>query len=135
MPEHRIVIFDGVCNLCNGAVNFIIRRDPECKFRFTPMQSQIAQELIRKYQVPEVGVDTFLLIEGETYRVRTDAALAIAAELSWPWPLCIVFRIFPAKFRDFFYKRLARNRYSLFGRRGVCMVPNSDVRSRFIGDT
>jgi len=134
MSKHRVVIFDGVCNFCNGTVMFIIKRDPEHKFLFVPMQNRAAQKLLRKFQLPEVGLDTFLLIEGDEYRVRTDAALTIAAELTWPWPLCKVFRIVPARFRDIFYKLFARNRYSLFGKRDVCMVPTSDIRSRFLDD-
>ncbi|MFT4713725.1 MAG: putative DCC family thiol-disulfide oxidoreductase YuxK [Candidatus Azotimanducaceae bacterium] len=135
MLEHRVIIFDGVCNLCNGAVNFIIQRDPQRKFKFAPMQSEAAQQLIDAYQASDTELDTLLLVEGDVFRVRTDAVLAIAAELTWPWRLFRVLTVFPAPFRDYFYRHLAGNRYRLFGKRAACMIPNEDIKSRFIDAT
>ena len=134
MREPKIVIFDGVCNFCNGAVNFIIRRDPGAMFRFAPMQSEIAQTLMKRHNMTDLGNDTFILIDDDICRLRTDAALAIAAELTWPWTLCKAFRVLPTQFRDYFYDLFARKRYSLFGKRDKCMIPTDDVRSRFIGE-
>ena len=132
MDNRRIIIFDGVCNFCNGAVNFIIKRDPSGVFVFTPMQSDIARSLIEKYKVPEVGVDTFLLIKDNECHMRTNAALEIAKELSGHCYLFGVLKVLPVSFRDYFYKLFARNRYNLFGKREVCMIPTPDVRARFI---
>ncbi|WP_339772433.1 DCC1-like thiol-disulfide oxidoreductase family protein [uncultured Paraglaciecola sp.] len=132
MDNRRIIIFDGVCNFCNGAVNFIIKRDPGGVFVFTPMQSDIARSLIEKYQVPEVGVNTFLLIKDNECYMRTNAALEIAKELSGQWYLFAALKVLPVSFRDYFYKLFARNRYKLFGKREVCMMPTPDKRSRFI---
>lgn len=78
MDNRHIVIFDGVCNFCNGAVNFIIKRDPEGVFAFTPMQSELARELVVKFNVPNVGVDTFLLIKNDRCYTFSDAALEVA---------------------------------------------------------
>jgi predicted DCC family thiol-disulfide oxidoreductase YuxK len=133
MNNSHIVIFDGVCNFCNGAVNFIIKRDPGSKFVFTPMQSELAKELMLKYQVENVGIDTFLLIKDGRCFMFSSAALEITKDLSGFWCLSLVFKIVPAKIRDFFYKVFARNRYNLFGRKATCMVPTNDVKSRFIG--
>lgn len=131
--QPRIVIFDGVCNFCNGAVNFIIRHDQHRKFQFTPMQTELAQQLTDQYGIHNVGIDTFLLIkQGECY-IWTEAALEIASELDGYWYLLNIFRIIPRPVRDFFYRLFARNRYALFGRTDQCMVPSADVRSRFIG--
>ncbi len=133
MNNSYIVIFDGVCNFCNGAVNFIIKRDPESRFVFTPMQSELAKELMLKYQVENAGNDTVLLIKHGQCFMFSSAALEITKDLSGFWFIFLVFKIVPAKIRDFFYKVLARNRYNLFGRKARCMVPASDVKSRFIG--
>ncbi|MEH6670688.1 thiol-disulfide oxidoreductase DCC family protein [Halopseudomonas sp.] len=132
MDKRYIVIFDGVCNFCNGAVNFIIKRDPGGVFVFTPMQSELARELVVKFNVPNVGVDTFLLIKNDRCYVFSDAALEIARNLAGLWFLFNVFKIVPRPIRDGAYKLFARNRYELFGRTEACMVPSDEVRSRFV---
>ncbi|WP_218313427.1 thiol-disulfide oxidoreductase DCC family protein [Halomonas sp. 18071143] len=133
MDNRHIVIFDGVCNFCNGAVSFIIQRDPEGVFAFTPMQSELAQELTERFNVPDVGTDTLVLIkEGECY-VLSDAALEIAKDLKGPWRLCYIFKRVPKPIRDAAYKLFARHRYRLFGKKDACMVPSAEVKSRFVG--
>jgi len=97
------------------------------------MQSELAKELMLKYQVENVGIDTFLLIKDGRCFMFSSAALEITKDLSGFWCLSLVFKIVPAKIRDFFYKVFARNRYNLFGRKATCMVPTNDVKSRFIG--
>ena len=131
--EHRdIVIFDGVCNLCHGAVNFIINRDPHHRFVFTPMQSETAQSLIAHYGVEDEYSDTFFLIKNDRCYMKTDAALEITKALSGLWPLLAIFTFLPRGIRDFFYQWLGRNRYALFGRRDSCILPTTSVLSRFI---
>jgi predicted DCC family thiol-disulfide oxidoreductase YuxK len=132
MSQHHIVIFDGVCNFCNGVVNFIIRRDPKALFSFTPMQSESGERLIEKYDATMVGVDTILLIKNGQCYERTDAAIEIAGDLTGLWSMFRVFKILPKSFRDYFYRLFARNRYKLFGRREECMIPSPEVRDRFI---
>jgi predicted DCC family thiol-disulfide oxidoreductase YuxK len=132
MDSRHIVIFDGVCNFCNGAVNLIIERDRTARFAFTPMQSQIGQELIKKHGAEMVGVDTFLLVKNGRCYERTDAGLEITKDLSGFWYFFRVMKIIPRPFRDYFYRLFARNRYALFGRRDVCMVPTENVRERFL---
>ena len=133
MDSRHIVIFDGVCNFCNGAVNFIINRDPNGIFAFTPMQSELAHELMKRYNVPDVGVDTFLLIKNGQCFVFSSAALEITKDLTGLWYFFNVFRVVPKPIRDAIYKMFARNRYKLFGRKDTCMVPSKEVRSRFVG--
>jgi len=132
MSTHHIIIFDGVCNFCNSSVNFIIKRDHENVFLFTPMQSKTAQDLIAKYQVKNVGFDTFLLIKNDECYYRTDAALEITKNLSSFWFMFRIFKILPRKFRDYFYRLFARNRYSIFGKTDVCMIPTPEVKSKFL---
>ncbi|MFT6285639.1 MAG: putative DCC family thiol-disulfide oxidoreductase YuxK [Alcanivorax sp.] len=133
MDNRHIVIFDGVCNVCNGAVNFIIKRDPEGLFAFTPMQSDLARELMNKHKIKNVDIDTFLLIKNEQCFVFSSAALEIAKDLTGLWYIFNVFRLVPSAIRDFFYTVFARNRYALFGRQDTCMVPTQALRSRFVG--
>lgn len=133
MDSRNIVIFDGVCNFCNGAVNFIIKRDPRGLFVFTPMQSDLAKDLMKKHGISNVGIDTFLLIKNEECFIFSSAALEIAEDLTGGWYMFNIFKLVPAPIRDFFYKVFARNRYALFGRQEQCMVPTNEVRSRFVG--
>ena len=132
MPQRHIVIFDGVCNFCNGAVNFIIQRDPKGLFAFAPMQHPRGRALIQEYQVPTVAVDTFLLIKNGRCYLGADAALEISRDLTGLWFLLRAFKIVPKPLRDYVYRVFASNRYQLFGKRATCMVPTPDVLSRFI---
>lgn len=132
MKDHQIIIFDGLCNFCNGSVNFIIARDSPRIFKFAPMQSEIAQELLSKYQLNEIENDTLLLIKREQCFVRTDAILEITKDLNGLWCLFSVFKIIPSTIRDYLYRLFARNRYNLFGKRTTCIVPSQDVRDRFL---
>lgn len=132
MTNRHIIIFDGVCNFCNGAVNFIIRRDLDGVFAFTPMQSEIAKELIDRHGAEMVGVDTLLLIKNEQCYERTDAVIEITRDLTGLWHMLRIFKVLPRSFRDYFYRLFARNRYKLFGRREHCMIPTADIRNRFI---
>lgn len=133
MDNQYVVIFDGVCNFCNGAVNFIIKRDPEGVFLFTPMQSDLSQELMSRHQIHNAGVDTFLLIKNDECFVFSSAALEIAKYLTGYWYLFNALKVIPEPVRDAFYKLFACNRYRLFGRKDTCMVPNENMESRFIG--
>jgi predicted DCC family thiol-disulfide oxidoreductase YuxK len=128
---NSIVLFDGVCNFCNGSVNFIIRHDRYDRFRFAALQSDIGQELRQKYAIPD-DVDSIILIENDRAYMHSTAALRIDRGLGGIWSLAYVFIIVPAVVRDFFYKLFAKNRYRLFGRKDVCMVPTPEIRERFL---
>jgi predicted DCC family thiol-disulfide oxidoreductase YuxK len=133
LHSRYIIIFDGVCNFCNGAVTFIIDHDPEGMFSFTPMQSDLAKELAEKYSIDTVGLDTFILIKNGRSYIRTSGALEICKDLSGFWYLFRIFKMVPARIRDVVYRALAKNRYKLFGRQSECMVPTEEVKGRFIG--
>lgn len=132
MEDKHIIIFDGVCNFCNASVNFIIKRDKEKVFMFTPMQSEFAQTLIAQHQDSNVDIGTIILIKNNIIYKRSDAALEIVKNLDGLWFLFGIFRIVPVSIRDYFYRTFANNRYRLFGKREVCMVPSSDQQKRFI---
>ncbi|MCJ8297391.1 MAG: thiol-disulfide oxidoreductase DCC family protein [Pseudomonadales bacterium] len=132
MFNQQIIIFDGICNFCNGSVNFIIKRDHQNVFVFTPMQSKAAEELLERHQFEDFGFDTFVLIKDDVCYYRTDAALEIIKDLSGYWYLLKIFKLLPRSFRDFFYKLLARHRYQLFGKKPQCMIPTPEVKSKFL---
>jgi len=129
---HAIILFDGVCNFCNGSVNFIIERDRAGYFKFAPLQSEIGQTLLGEYGIDRNDTDSVVLIENGEAFVRTNAALRVARKLSGAWSLFYGFIIVPAFIRDIFYKLFARNRYKLFGRQEACMMPTAEIRARFL---
>jgi predicted DCC family thiol-disulfide oxidoreductase YuxK len=132
-PE-SLVLFDGVCNFCNGAVNFIIDRDPGGRFRFAPLQSETAAALLKHngVEIPAGGADTMILIEGGRIYDRSTAALRIARGLRMPWPLVYALIVVPRPIRDAFYRYFARNRYRWFGKSESCRMPTPELRARFL---
>jgi predicted DCC family thiol-disulfide oxidoreductase YuxK len=127
-----VVIFDGVCNLCNAAVNFIIKHDPEARFLFTPSQSELAAKLASQHNIQESLDETFVLIQANQCYYRSDAALEIASQLTGGWRLLRILRLIPSGLRDWVYRVIAGNRYDWFGKRNACMTPTDDVARRFV---
>lgn len=127
-----VVLFDGVCNLCNAAVNFIIDRDPEGYFQFAPLQSDVAQTYLNEFADTTSDLDTIVLYEdGETYS-RSTAALHIARRLTGPWPLLFAAIVIPRPLRDAVYNWIANHRYDWFGRRDECRMPTPELTDRFL---
>lgn len=125
-----IILFDGVCNFCNGSVNFIIERDKKNLFKFAPLQSEIGGEYIEKFGLSEI--DSVVLIEDEKAYTHSTAALKIAKGLDGGWSLFYAFIIIPRGIRDFFYKLFAKYRYRLFGKQDACMLPTPEIREKFL---
>lgn len=128
-----IVLFDGVCNFCNGSVNFVIERDRENYFKFAPLQSETGQRLLDKHGIDKVETDSVILIDNERVYTHSTAALKIAQKLDGAWSLFYAFIIIPKPLRDFFYRLFAKYRYKLFGRQEACMMPTPEIRQRFLG--
>ena len=126
------ILFDGVCNLCNGFVQFVVARDPRAHFRFAALSSEGARQLLIDSGVIDPLPDSMVLIEDGRVYLRSDAPLRIARRLTFPWPLLAVFLAVPRFIRDRVYDAVAARRYRWFGRRDVCMVPSADLRQRFI---
>src|SRR5437870_3390890 len=120
---NAIVLFDGVCNFCNGAVNFIIERDPEAYFKFAPLQSEIGEKLAVEYNIDKSQIDSVILIEDGAAYTHSSAALRVARRLSGAWSWLYGFRIVPKFLRDFAYKLFAKYRYKMFGKQEACMLP------------
>jgi predicted DCC family thiol-disulfide oxidoreductase YuxK len=127
-----IVLFDGECKFCNGSVNFIIEHDKVGYFKFAPNQSEIAQEIFRKYNVDKANIDSLVLIENEKVYLYSTGALRIARKLNGLWSIFYGFIIVPSVIRDFVYKQFAKVRIRLFGKQEVCLMPTNEIRERFL---
>jgi predicted DCC family thiol-disulfide oxidoreductase YuxK len=132
MSAHPILLFDGVCNLCNGSVQLIIRRDPEARFRFASLQSEVGQRYLDELRVDRDAVDSVILVEGGRWYKESDAALRIARLLGGPWRALGVFRLLPRPLRNRLYRFIARHRYRWFGKRESCWLPTPELRERFL---
>ena len=130
--DREIVLFDGVCNFCNGTINFVLKRDKKDSFVFTPLQSGPGQEVLKKHNLPLSEFESFILVSEDKVYQRSSAALRIARKLSGGWPLFYVFMILPKPVRDFFYNIIARNRYRWWGKRDECMIPTPELRNKFL---
>lgn len=128
-----MILFDGVCNLCNGFVQFVIARDPVGRFAFASLQSEAAHSLLASRAARRLS-DSMILVAGERLYTESDAALHIARGLRFPWNLAFGLILVPKSLRDVVYRWVARNRYRWFGRRDVCMVPTPDLTARFLTD-
>jgi len=130
--DHPVVLFDGVCNLCTGTVQFLIRHDPEGLFRFAPLQSEVAQDLLAEHGLEDHDLDSIVLIEGEETYVKSGAAIRIGSLLGGVYGLLGPTKYLPRFLRDAVYDLVARYRYRVFGKRESCMVPTEDNRRRFL---
>jgi predicted DCC family thiol-disulfide oxidoreductase YuxK len=127
-----LILFDGVCNLCNGFVQFVIKRDPEGKFRFASLQSDFGRSQLIRHNINPDSLHSIIVIDRDFARQRSDAALHIARHLGGPWKLLAVFRFLPRFLRDAGYNLIASHRYGMFGRKDSCMIPTPDLKERFI---
>lgn len=130
--KRPILLFDGVCNLCNASVQFVIRNDKKQQFQFASLQSEAAQKLLTQFNLPPKALDSVVLIAGEKVFLRSAAALEIARKLGGIWALAYVFIVVPRPIRDAVYDWVARNRYRWFGKQQACMVPTPELKSRFL---
>lgn len=132
LPDGPILLFDGVCNLCNSSVDFIVRHDLKGAVKFASLQSRTGRRLLRRGGLPADYDASLVLVEGNRYYTSSDAALRAAAYLRPPWSWASVFRIVPKSIRDAVYRWVSRNRYDWFGKRDTCRLPTPEERDRFI---
>ena len=130
--DSNIILFDGVCNLCNFWVNFIMDRDAKSVFKFASLQSEAGIKLIEKHSINTKDIDSVILIMNNKYFVKSEAALKIAGELTLFWKIFYYLRFIPCPIRDFLYDIIAKNRYSIFGKRESCRIPTEEEKSKFI---
>jgi predicted DCC family thiol-disulfide oxidoreductase YuxK len=126
------ILFDGVCNFCNASINFIIDRDKKGIFKFAALQSEIGQDLLKKYSLEQDTFDSIILEkEGKIYQ-KSDAALEIARNIDGLWKIFYIFKIIPLFLRNPIYDLIAKNRYRIFGRTDACRIPTAELKARFL---
>ena len=131
--DKQLILFDGVCNLCNASVQYIIKHDKKDIFRFTALQSEAGQELIRKFNIDTDNTDSIILYsEKNGISYKSTAALKIASHLSFPRNIMIIFLIIPPFIRNWVYDYIAKNRYIWYGKREECMIPTKELQNKFI---
>ncbi len=128
----KVILFDGVCNLCNGLVNWIIDRDKKNVFRFSSLQSNFGLETIKKLNPADNYMDTVVYLDGEKTYTESTAILRIFKDLGGLYKLLFTFIIVPSFLRNFIYRIVARNRYKWFGRQETCRVPTPELKSKFL---
>jgi len=132
LKNKKIILFDGVCNLCNSSVHFIIKKDKKKQFLFTSLQSDAARDILLQFQLKNSELDSILLIEnGQVYQ-KSDAILKIVKHLNGIWKMSYGFIIIPKFIRDYVYIIIAKNRYRWFGKKEVCMIPTKELQMRFL---
>ena len=134
-PGETVVLFDGVCKLCNGWARFLIRHDRDHRVRLAAVQSPEGQALLAWAGLPLDQFDTLLVIRDRHYWERSEAVFEIIAQLPARWRPLLVLRAIPRFVRDWAYDRIARNRYRLFGKYDTCLLPDPDHERRFLNDT
>jgi len=131
MPQ-PIVLFDGVCNLCNNAVKFIISHDKKEQFLFTSLQSDAGQKILHQYNFPLTELNSFILIDNNKAFRKSTGALKVFKKLNGAWPLLYAFIIIPTFIRDAMYNWIGKNRYKWFGKKEECMIPTAELKARFL---
>jgi predicted DCC family thiol-disulfide oxidoreductase YuxK len=131
--DKKIILFDGLCNLCNSAVVFVIKQDQKDLFRFVQLQSELGQEILKHIGINTKNIDSIILYEpGLAYYYKSSAALEIAKNLGGFLHLGTVFRLIPTSIRNKLYDYIARNRYKWFGKKESCMIPTAELKAKFL---
>jgi len=131
LPQ-KLILFDGVCNLCNGSVRFVIAHDPEARLTFASLQSDEGQRVLRDLGLPTADFDSFVYINGGHVYQRSAGALHVLKDLAGPWKLMYAFIVVPRPLRDFIYDLISKYRYRWFGKLDACIVPTPELRKRFL---
>ena len=132
MQHTHIILFDGVCNLCNKSVQRVLKNDKKNIFKLAALQSQVGQQLLQKYNLPLVNFGSFVLLQNDKIYLKSTAALLVAKQLSGPIKLLYGFMIVPVFIRNFLYDIIAKNRYKWFGKQATCMVPTDAIKDKFL---
>lgn len=130
--EGPLILFDGVCVMCSRFVGFVIRRDPDARFRFVAAQTPLGQSILSRLGLSTTDFESNVLIEDGRAWFKSGAFFAIVRHLPWPWSWLSVLRVLPLALTDLIYNAIADNRYRLFGKRDSCLVPTADIRRRFV---
>jgi predicted DCC family thiol-disulfide oxidoreductase YuxK len=132
--DKQLILFDGVCNLCNSSVLFVIKRDKKDRFLFAPLQSDIGKAIIKKFNIDTEQTDSILLYNStkDSLTYKSTAALLVAKQLRFPTNILAVFLVVPAFIRNWVYTFIAKNRYKWYGKKESCMIPTPELKAKFI---
>jgi predicted DCC family thiol-disulfide oxidoreductase YuxK len=131
--DKKIILFDGVCNLCDSAVQFIIKQDKKDVFRFVSLQSDLGQEIIKHLGIDTKNINSIILYQpGIAYYYKSEAILEIAKSLGGIFYSATILKIFPVKFRNLIYDYIAKNRYNWYGYKAHCLIPTKELKSKFL---
>lgn len=126
-----VLLYDGVCKLCNGSMNFIVRRDRKKRLKLAPLQSDFGRRVLTSHEMQSEPMDSILLLEGSRLTTKSTAMIRASKYLDGLWPLCMIFLIIPRFVRDFIYDLIARNRYRWFGKYDACLLPDPEREDRY----
>ena len=132
MKSEKIILFDGVCNLCNSTVQKVIENDPENQFKFASLQSDFGQKFLEKNKLPKEEFKSLILVDGEKFYTKSDAALRIGRALKGVYALSGLLFVFPKFIRNSVYDLISRNRYKWFGKKESCWLPTPDLKQKFL---
>ena len=131
--DKQLILFDGVCNLCNSSINYVIKHDKHDLFMFAPLQSEAGNKIIQKYNLDTSQTDSILLYSEEKgLKIKSSAALAIASKLGFPRNMLTVFYMVPPFIRNWVYDYVAKNRYQWYGKKEACMIPTPELQAKFL---
>lgn len=132
MNNHCILLFDGECNLCNGTVQFVIKRDKKANIKFASLQSEVGKQIMQQFNIPSEYIDSIILLERGNVYYKSTAALRLSKKMDDLWPLCFTLIIIPAFIRNIIYDFIARNRIKWFGKADTCWVMTPEFKNRFL---
>jgi predicted DCC family thiol-disulfide oxidoreductase YuxK len=130
----KIILFDGVCKLCNAWSNFIIKHDHQHVFKLCSVQSEEGQKVLKHFGLSSDVFETMLYVEGDTFYKQSDAFFGVVSKLGFPWKSVRIFRVIPNPLRNWLYDRIALNRYRLFGKYDACLLPTADHEARYLSE-
>ncbi len=129
----QLILFDGVCNLCESSVQYVIKHDKNDVFRYTALESEVGQEILRTFNIDRTEMDSILLYSPENgISYKSTAALKIASKLGFPRNIMVIFMIVPTFIRNWVYDYIAKNRYQWYGKKEACMIPSPELKSKFL---
>jgi predicted DCC family thiol-disulfide oxidoreductase YuxK len=128
----HVLLFDGVCNLCNSSVQFILKHEKNQNLKFAAIQSEAGEKVLTHFKINPNETNSVILISDDHVYTASDAVLKLTHHLKFPYSLGKILVLVPKAFRDFFYKKVAQNRYNWFGKRESCMIPTPQLRKRFL---
>ncbi|MDA3616373.1 thiol-disulfide oxidoreductase DCC family protein [Polluticaenibacter yanchengensis] len=128
----KVLLFDGVCNLCNGAVQFVLKRNKAANIQFASLQSDVGRQLLLDNNLPEDFLHSFIFLDESKLYTKSSAAIRVSKYLNGGWPLFQVFLLVPKLIRDAVYTAIAKNRYRWFGKSEQCWIPTKELKNRFL---